>query len=423
MLIMVIYMAQATLETGRMVGVLSGNPIPLLLPIVLSYAIYKSHRISLNNKKLYLILAIYGIWAVCSLVKYGIYTTEELSYHFFMLYAIIIAYIHNQAFGYKLLPIYENIMVVLCKIAIAGWIVAVLVPASAAIFRMFPETIYGNHILYLFNWMDPAKGQVYGGLLRNAGCSWEPGRFAIMVTLAIFCNLCQNGIKFKKNKNIWWLIIALVTTQSTTGFVSVLILYTIFLIKKFNLKYIIITLLIMIPVVYGIMKLDFMGEKITTKMANSQDVSQRDQTFAYAATQYEEGEYVGSIDRFDAMVFEWMNVKNDPILGYSRNVEHSYFRTYISNNFVLANGLVKIFGMFGVFFGLYFFYILYRSSKKIAQDSNFKRTFALFMLFCLSAFSYQILAMPVFTTFWFYGLFSQTKRMNSGLSINTNRIA
>lgn len=407
--VIVIYMAQATPETSRMVGTISGNPIPLLLPIVLSYILCKRHNISFHNRNLHVVLIVYLVWAFCSIIKYGIYTTRELSYHFFMIYAIVIAYIHCQVYGDKLLPIYENIMVFLCKIAVLGWLIAVLVPFSATFFRLFPETGFGNNVFYLFTWMDPAKGQVYSGIIRNAGCSWEPGRFAIMVTLAMFCNLCQNGIKFKKNKNIWWFIIALVTTQSTTGFVSALILYTIFLIKKFNLKYIIITLVIMVPVVYGIVQLDFMGEKITTKMTGAQDVSQREQTFAYAATKYEEGEYVGSIDRFDAMVFEWMNVKNDPILGYSRNVEHSYFRTNISNNYVLANGLVKVFGMYGIFLGLYFFYILYRSSKKIAQDSNAQRILAMFILFCLSAISYQILAIPIFTTFWFYGLFSQMK--------------
>lgn len=409
MFVMIIFMAQATPETSRMVGNLSGNPIPLLIPIILTFILCRKNPISFRNRNLFIVIVLYSVWAICSLLKYGDFSTQELSYHFFMIYAIIIAYIHNKVFGYKIVPIYENIMVLFCKIAFWLWLIAVLVPASSFFFRLFPETGYGNSILYLFTWMDPAKGQVYSGIIRNAGCSWEPGRFAIMVTLAMFCNLCQNGIKFKKNKNIWWFIIALVTTQSTTGFVSALILYTIFLIKKFNLKYIIITLIIMVPVVYGIVQLDFMGEKITTKMTGAQDVSQRDQTFAYAATQYEEGEYVGSIDRFDAMVFEWMNVKNDPILGYSRNVEHSYFRTNISNNYVLANGLVKVFGMYGIFLGFYFFYILYRSSKKIAQDSNAQRILAMFILFCLSAISYQVLAIPVFTTFWFYGLFSQMK--------------
>lgn len=408
MFVMVIYMAQATPETSRMVGTLSGNPIPFLIPIILTFVLCRKHQISFNNRNLYIILFLYSVWAICSLIKYGIYTTQELSYHFFMIYAIIVAYIHNRVFGYKLLPIYENIMVLLCKIAVWGWLIAVLLPFSASFFRMFPETSYGNSVLYLFTWMDPIKGQVYSGILRNAGCSWEPGRFAIMVVLAIFCNLCQNGINFKKNKNIWWLLIALVTTQSTTGYFSVLVLYIIFWFKGFNLKNIFVLLFVVAPIIYGLMKLDFMAEKVSTKISEAQDLSRLEESFSWSATQYEDGEYRGSIDRFDAMAFEWINLMNDPILGYSRNVDHSYFRTHLTNNFVLANGLVKILGMYGIFLGLAFFYLLTLSSIKMASQSRVKRKWGLFILFCMSAISYQILSIPVFTSFWFYGSFNSS---------------
>ena len=406
MFIMVVYMAQATPETSRMIGPLSGNPVPLLLPIVLTCILWKKHPISFNNKNLHLVLLIYVIWAVCSLFKYGVYTTEEFSYHFIMVYAIIISYIHNQIFGYKLIPIYENILVFFCKVAVIGWLIAVLFPASASFFRLFNETNYGNNVFYLFTWMDPAKGQVYSNIIRNAGCSWEPGRFAIMITLAIFCNLCQNGIKFRKNKNIYWLIIALATTQSTTGYSAALVIYAIFLIKKFNLKYTFLLVLIMIPIVYGLMQLDFMAEKIGTRISEAQDVSRLEENFYWSANFHEDGEYRGTIDRFDAAVFEWMNIMNDPILGYSRNIEHSYFRIHITSNYVLANGFFKIFGMFGLLFGAYFFYILFRSSLKIAAQSNEQRKLGLFLLLCVSAISYQLLAIPIFTSFWFYGFFA-----------------
>ena len=410
--IIVIYMGQATPETSRMVGSLSGNPIPLLLPIVLTYILWKKHPISFNNKNLHTVLVIYAIWATCSLIKYGSCTTQELSYHFFMVYAIIIAYIHNQIFGYKLVPLYENILTFLCKIAVIGWLIAVLVPASASFFRLFYETGYGNNVFYLFTWMDPEKGQVYSGIIRNAGCSWEPGRFAIMVTLAIFCNLCQNGIQFRNNKNIWWLFIALVTTQSTTGYFSVLVLYSIFMVKKFNFKYTFLFILVIGPIIYGLIQLDFMGKKVTSRISDAQDVSRLEEQFSWNAAQYEEGEYLSSIDRFDAMVFEWTNVLNDPILGYSRNVEHSYFRTHISSNYSLANGLVKVLGMFGLPLGLYFFYILYRSSITIACQSKEKRKLGLIALLCMSAISYIILSIPVFTSFWFYGIFTTSNKRN-----------
>lgn len=413
MLVMVIYMAQATPETGRMIGGLSGNPIPFLLPIILTYILWKKHPISFKNKKLYLILAIYSIWAICSLIKYGNYTTEELSYHFFMVYAIVIAYIHNKIYGYTLIPIYEQLLVFFCKIAIGGWLIAVLIPASSSFFHLFPETAFGNHVLYLFNWMDPAKGQIYSGIIRNAGCSWEPGRFAIMVTLAIFCNLCQNGIKFKNNKNIWWLFVTLATTQSTTGFFTIMAIYSIFLIKKFNLKYIIVLALIMIPIVYGLLQLDFMGEKVRDRITNAQDVSRLYEQFDYHSRKQDEGIYLGSLDRFEAMTFEWMNLMHDPILGYGRNFKHSYFYTNITSNYKLANGFANILSCFGVFFGIFLFYILYKSSAAIAADSNEKRKIGLFILFCLSAISYQVLSVPIFTSFWFYRYFKQQKNQRT----------
>ena len=410
MIVMVIYMAQATSETSKMVGGFSGNPIPLFLPIVLTFIIYKKYSISFNNKKFLLILTIYGVWAICSLIKYRI-STQDLSYHFFMVYAIVVAYIHNQIFGYKLLPIYENIIVFFCKIALLGWLIAVLIPSSASFFRLFPETGFGNNVLYLFNWMDPVKGQIYSGLLRNAGCSWEPGRFAIMVTLAIFCNLCQNGIMFRKNKNIWWLILTLATTQSTTGFITVLVIYSIFLVKKFNLKYILILLLVMVPIIYGIMQFDFMGEKVTDRLTNAQNISQLYGQFDYYSNKEDEGTYLGSLDRFEAMTFEWLNFIHDPILGYSRNFKHSYFYTEVTSNYSLANGLMNIFSSFGFFLGLFFFYVLYKSSVVIANDSKEKKAKGLFFLFCLSAISYQILVVPVFTSFWFYGFFKGDKKI------------
>ncbi|WP_307758059.1 hypothetical protein [uncultured Mediterranea sp.] len=323
-----------------------------------------------------------------------------------MVYAIIIAYIHNQIFGYKLFHIYEHILVLLCRIALIGWLIAILIPSTNSFFRLFPETGYGNHIFYIFNWMDPAKGQIYAGILRNAGCSWEPGRFAIMITLAIYCNLCNNGIKFKQNINIWILLITLATTQSTTGYCICLISYSIFLVKRFNIKYLTITILFSISAIYAISQIDFIGNKISTKIKEANDVSRLEESFAWQETVFKKGEQSYAIDRLDAMVFEWMNFKNDPILGYGRNTEHSYFYNNLSTNCSLANGLMVTFSMYGIFLGSFFFYILFLSSKKIAKDSNYSRPIALFILICLSAISYTILSIPIFTTFWFYGLFS-----------------
>lgn len=407
MLVMVIYMAQATPETGRMIGGLSGNPIAFLLPIILTYMLWRKYPISFNNRKFYFVLVIYGIWAICSLIKYGIYTTEELSYHFFMVYAIVIAYIHNKIYGYALVPIYEQILVFFCKIAIGGWLIAVLIPASSSFFHLFPETAFGNHVLYLFNWMDPAKGQIYSGIVRNAGCSWEPGRFAIMVTLAIFCNLCQNEIKFRNNKNIWWLLGALITTQSTTGYFIALVLYTIFMVKKFNFKYISLFILVMIPIIYGLMQLDFMAEKVDDRFK----INEVNERFLESEAYYSRHEGLErhiALDRFQSIYFEWKNFLNDPILGYSRDFRKSLFAQNFISDYGLTGGLVSILSQYGIFLGLFIYYLLFHSSFCISKQFKYNKKYVLAICLILSSISYPIFGIPIFTTFWFYG-FSKNK--------------
>ena len=50
--VMVIYMAQMTSETGRMVGTLSGNPILFLITIVLTIILLIRNPISFLHRKL-----------------------------------------------------------------------------------------------------------------------------------------------------------------------------------------------------------------------------------------------------------------------------------------------------------------------------------------------------------------------------------
>ena len=75
--VMVIYMGQATPETSRMVTTLSGNPVPLLFPIILTYILCKRNKVSFRNKRFLGILAIYGLWAIFSLLKYEIFTDRK----------------------------------------------------------------------------------------------------------------------------------------------------------------------------------------------------------------------------------------------------------------------------------------------------------------------------------------------------------
>ena len=164
---MVIYMAQMVPDTGRMVGGLSGNPIPLLIPIVLTTILLIRNPVSFIHSKLWTFVSIMLCWSIAICYKLHDFSSSNLSFYVFLFYAIFIAFIHVRVYGSDLFPVFEHIMVVFATISLCLWGIAVILPFTDNFFHLFPETSYGNNILYLFNWMDPAKGQIYGSFIRS----------------------------------------------------------------------------------------------------------------------------------------------------------------------------------------------------------------------------------------------------------------
>ena len=401
--VMVIYMAQMTSETSRMAGNLSGNPIPFLIPIVLTAILLYRNPINFFHEKLGILVAIMLCWTVAICYKFHDFSSSNLSFYFFLFYAIFIAFIHVRVYGNNLFPLYEHIMVVLATISLVLWGISII-PAIKSLFHLFPETYCGNNILYLFHSLDPAIRHAFGFLVRNAGCSWEPGRFAIMLVLAILVNLSRKGISFKNNRNIILLLLALVTTFSTTGYSITILLYFIFWFDKLELKKIFAFFLIVLPCAIFLFSLDFMGGKIQDRANFEKRTKERIQQINYYE-QKQSNEYIASLDRFESANFEWMNFQNDPLLGYGRNWDHSWFRKNISANMALTGGLVKILSQYGIIVGTFLYILLFYSSFKFSIAYSNPHKFALAVVILFSSISYPIFCIPIFTAFWLYGLF------------------
>lgn len=405
--VMVIYMAQIHQNTGRMVGTVSGALFPFLLPIILTIILLDRNKVKFDDKRLIRICLLFALWIILLFTHKSYYGNEQYSYYFFLYYSIIVAYIHVQVFGKKMLPLYENIMMKLSLLSLVFWGIYIMYPGTAAFFRSFPEAGQGHHIFYLYKWTDPSVREIQSynyGILRNAGCSWEPGRFSIMILLALYCNLARCGIKFKGNWSGIILLLALLSTQSTTGFLGAIVLYSIFIFRKMDLQYIIAFLVFVVPVSYQLIRLDFMGGKIEEQLDLDASLKRINTSIDYVNKVKESNEYVGSLARFPSMYFEYINIQHDPTLGYGRNTNMSYFAQRISGNYLLTSGLLKIFGQYGIPLGLILYLILYRSSAALGRDFKIRK-FALFAIFLISLTSYTIFITPVFMAFWFYGLF------------------
>ena len=199
--IMVIYMAQMSSATVRMIAGLSAPWIPFLIPLFLTFFLVKRNPVNFKSVKLIKLLCICLLWEIAVTLYKGLFTTGDQSFQFFLFYSIIIAFIHVRIYGQKMILLYETIIVLLCKISLPFWLVSIILPSvMSSIASFFPETNLGHNILFVYNYIDSASEHY----LRNSGCSWEPGRFAIKIILGIFCNIEREGIKFKGNNNIYW---------------------------------------------------------------------------------------------------------------------------------------------------------------------------------------------------------------------------
>ena len=393
-------MAQIVPTTNRMIAGLSSPWIPFIIPIALTIILVLIHPIKLFNKKLLSILAICGLWALLVTIFNDLYSFSELSFQFFLFYSIIIAYIHVQVYGKQLVPLYESIIVLLCKISLPFWLLSVIAPSlMCGIASNFPESNLGHNILYLYNYIDFGTDHY----LRNSGCSWEPGRFAIMILLGLYCNILRNGIKW--NSNLFWLLATLLTTMSTTGYSIAILMYTLAFTRYSHLKQKVFYLFLIVPLVAYLFSLDFMAHKVYEQSHLTDNVADLYERFQYHNKATSEGEYIQSLGRFESMYFELLNINDAPILGYGRNPKNSYFYEQISSNFYLTGGLLKIFSMYGLILGIYLYYIMYKSSRKLAILFNRPMGSFLFIILILSSISYEIFMVPVFTAFWLYGIF------------------
>jgi hypothetical protein len=297
-------------------------------------------------------------------------------------------------------------MVIMCKIALPLWMIANILPQlSAFVASSFPKTGYGWNILWVYNMMNPTMGQVQGFLTRNAGCSWEPGRFAIMLCLAVLINLLYRGVTFYKNRNVLWLIASHLTTFSTTGYVIVAGLYVIFLKKRTGSQYI---KLLLVAIAMGVMgsQLNFVGEKLQKKLNLSEQIEQTENNQIWFETQ----EQMAAIDRIPSLYYEWTNFMHNPWIGYGQDFNESYFAQNFTSYYSLTGGLIKMFSVYGIFLGFLFYLLLYKSSVRIASEFHSDKKWVVFFCFCLSMISYPLSLFSIYTAIWLYNDFIKERR-------------
>lgn len=229
---------------------------------------------------------------------------------------------------------------------------------------------------------------------RNCGIFWEPGAFAGYLVLALFFLVRDGQTKTVISKQGLVLIAALLTTQSTTGYLAFIILSVyyvykvcIVLVEDMDARLLALPLLVALLILGGLVvfkQIPFLGEKINIQVEST--MAQDD---------------VSRINRFGNFLYDLDSIAKRPLLGWSANPQtrlstYSEIIDLISGQ---GNGLTGFIVKFG-FVGLCLFIGIFAYNTRRLTGSTSAALFGIAIV-CVLLNGEQFLGFPIFLSLMF----------------------
>lgn len=329
----------------------SGNPIfewewkYIFLAIIL--VLFYSKRIFDSSQEFY-------SWRTISLMVIVMFGVQFLAFQWNsipafgnLLAKILCAFAVTKILGEKFRSTAFIVMYWLCLIAVFFYIIYLTTGFALDWFGTdFYKSmgVWGHH------------AESYGNRLRNDGPFWEPGAFAgyIIMTIMLFIDNLPQLLRENKWKMII-IILALISTFSTTGYLVAFVIAGYSLLKTKSKKYLLVFIPIIIALAYYAYSLDFMGEKLQMQMMSAEEVD-------INGARVDHG-------RFTSMVFDKYYIEKHPIIGNGLHSRTRYSEhLYMGDNLVgFGNGFTGFLACMGIPFVLLFFYYVYKNNSFIGK--------------------------------------------------------
>jgi hypothetical protein len=283
---------------------------------------------------------------------------------------IVISYLIIKIIGEKFWIKFEYIIFKLTILAIIIFGLNLLFPglffSLSNIFRPITAKIYTDR--YPYYWTSIIYTHDYNnrsidaiGNIRNSGFMWEPGAFAMILTIIILYNWYTNGFDFSNRVKLYF--IALISTLSTAGYFCLIVLFSIYLIKSKNkyAKFFGFTLsIIIIPALF---KLDFIGKKLTTYISNMDDKIGGPNQFTYGGSM--------EVNRLAAFFIKGIHWLHYP-LGYGDSANKIIKGQYTIIDGVNGLGdILEVWGIVGMVFlvvSLYKYFVYLNAGYKVSTS-------------------------------------------------------
>ena len=384
---MLIYAGNATVFV-RQLGDLStiGNAFGILITIFFWF----KNKIRLGQPY-YISIAVFLFYAIITSVNNKMINPRWITEWIIWL---TMAYGICQAFKERLFVVVESVLYQLCIIALVFWGIHLIIPdempeivKAIQFSKPYEEecNVYANMIFYTVNSMQGSVGEEFRLFLRNAGFAWEPGAFSCMICLGIFSNILRTNFSLR-NRSLWVFLLALLSTQSTTGLSIMLLLVVAWLILNKKYRY----LFLVVPVVIAAFNLPFVKDKIIFEIEISQ---YKDISDSY-----------GAQGRLFSLQLDFEEFLRHPIIGlggYSKG-------TWLAQNgyeIATISGIGNMLVTFGAIMTALFIGLLIKSCQVIQSVVRSNNAWFLLIVILGMMFSYGLWKQPIFIAFWMFGVY------------------
>lgn len=394
-----ILMAALILVSGLATRLFRGVEV-IIVCFVISFVYLVRKNIVFDNK--YLAACI--LWFAYIVFSYIKYPGDNYFWPVLYFCNLTIVFAVVRRFGENFFQTYSAVMYCLSaySLLLFGWQL-LNVDVMYSIWSVFdmsgalfdkPYTYYAHTFFYtIHQFKDISKG-----LPRNAGFCWEPGAFSCFIVIAIYFQLVCDSYKVELNKFRYVVfIVALLTTQSTTGLAGALVVFLGYLLnlrRESRGKYMVFALLAALPLAAVLPdQLDKVQEQL------SDDLSE--QVLAIDASENEKG-----LGRFQSIYILAIDFIENPVLGVGANRES----TWVSRMGVDANptsGIGNMMATYGIFLMLPFLIVLAITSSAVAARAGDHAGFVLFIVVIVLGFSFSVIETPIFLSIIFWGYFSR----------------
>ena len=369
-----------------------GNGFALFITVV--FVVVNKVRFTKNY---WVSIGVFLLYALATAIYYHLLNLWWISVNFLL---ITYGYVICRGFRNCYFVVFETIIYHLCIISIPFWILYLVFPELlSSIVKIFEFSktyaddgnVIANMIVYTLPNKDYGNSE-FSLMPRNPGFVWEPGAFASIICLGIFCNMMRTNFKLNGNRALWLFLFVLLTTQSTTGLIIFIIMILLWCIgeRKYGL------LAILAPVGAALFTFPFVRDKLFAEFETAQNL---DYTYAH-----------GIQGRFFSLMIDWEEFLHHPILGLGCNFQG----TWLNQNgydIVTISGLGDLLATYGAIIAIIFVVLLVKSSLCINIDLNTKQGWILIAVIIGTMISYDLWKEPLYIAFWMYCVFGAVNKI------------